>query len=258
VGIEPAAFVLGTRRDSTWGANVWVEDAGSAGSDPEALRLAYASAAAQWADEGRTSHYVVVPATDVPIVDAWFRLSFGLQHVHALREAPALDFQPAARPDIKVRPAKHSDMARLVELDVAFPQHSATSPIFSPIKIPMPHESRQEIEQDLTDARFSPFVVEHAGRIIGTATAASIEVSNSNTKLMRPPSCGFLGFAVVDPEARGLGAGRALADAVLAWSRDQGYEWVATDWRSTNLQADRTWRAAGFRPSFLRLHRKIA
>jgi len=257
-GSQPAAFVLGTRRDSSWGANVWVEDAGSAGSDPDAIRLAYASAAARWADEGRTKHYAVVPATDAPIVEAWFRLSFGLQHVHALREGVAADFQPAAQNDVVVRPARHADMARLVELDVVLPSHSGTSPIFSPLAIPMPHESRQEIEQDLTDPRFTPFVAEHAGRIIGTATAASLEVSNSNSRMMRPPSCGFLGFAVVDPESRGLGAGRALADAVLTWSRDQGYPWVATDWRSTNLEADRTWRAAGFRPTFYRLFRAIA
>lgn len=257
-GIEPAAFVLGTHRDSTWGANVWVEDGGSAGRDPEAIRLAYATAAARWAEEGRTKHYVVTPATDQPIVDAWFRLSFGLQHVHALQRTPDAEFQPAARSDLLVRPAKHADMARLVEMDVVLPQHSARAPIFSTIPVPMPHESRQEIEQDLTDPRFTPFVAEHNGRVVGTATACSLEVSTGNTLLMRPPSCGFLGFAVVDPDARGLGAGRALADAVLAWSRDQGYEWVATDWRSTNLEADRTWRAAGFRPSFVRLFRSIA
>lgn len=257
-GGEPAAFVLGTRRNATWGPNVWVEDAGSAGRDPEAIRQAYASAAAQWANEGRTKQYVVVPATDAPTVDAWFRLSFGLQHVHALREGVAADFQPSMHPDLVVRPARHADMARMVELDVVLPQHSAGSPTFAPVPIPMAHESRQEIEQDLTDPRFTPFVVEHAGRVIGTGTAASLEVSNSNSRMMRPPSCGFLGFAVVDPETRGLGAGRVLADAILAWSRDQGYEWVAADWRSTNLEADRTWRAAGFRPSFLRLYRSIA
>ena len=59
------------------------------------------------------------------------------------------------------------------------------------------------------------------------------------------------------PAAQGLGAGRALGDAVLAWSRDQGYRSVATDWRSANIEADRAWRATGFRPTFRRLHRLI-
>jgi GNAT superfamily N-acetyltransferase len=58
--------------------------------------------------------------------------------------------------------------------------------------------------------------------------------------MIRPLSCGLLGYAAVPPDARGLGAGRALANAILVWAHDQGYEWVATDWRSTNLEADRT------------------
>ena len=40
----------------------------------------------RWVDEGRTSHYAVVPASEPELVDAWFRLGFGHQHVHALRE----------------------------------------------------------------------------------------------------------------------------------------------------------------------------
>ena len=54
-----------------------------------------------------------------------------------------------------------------------------------------------------------------------------------------------------------LGAGRALGDTVLAWARYEGYEAVATDWPSTNLEADRSWRGLGFRPTFRRLHRLI-
>ena len=40
------------------------------------------------------------------------------------------------------------------------------------------------------------------------------------------------------PEARGLGAGRALGEAVLVWARDAGHPTVVTDWRETNLAAE--------------------
>ena len=59
------------------------------------------------------------------------------------------------------------------------------------------------------------------------------------------------------PEARGLGVGKALGETTLAWSRDAGFEAIQTDWRSTNIEADRTWRGLGFRPTFRRLHRLI-
>ena len=57
--------------------------------EPEAARDLYALAATRWVEEGRTSHYAVVPATDPELIDAWFRLGFGQQHVHAIREVPA-------------------------------------------------------------------------------------------------------------------------------------------------------------------------
>jgi len=75
---------------------------------------------------------------------------------------------------------------------------------------------------------------------------------------MRPVSAALLGYAATMPDARGLGAGRALTETFMAWARDEGYQWLATDWRSANLEANRTWRAMGFVPMFDRLHRLIA
>jgi len=252
------AYVLGAPRDAQWGANVWVEDAGSAARDPDALRLAYAAAAETWSAAGWAKHYIVTPATDEDMVDAWFRLSFGLQHVHALRELPPADFELRVRPGLIVRPAERRDIDAMVALDPVLPAHTRRAPVFSDIPIPTPQESRAEVEQDFDDARFSPYVAEFEGRVVGAATFCSLEVSNGNTLMMRPRSAGFLGYAAVAPDARGLGAGRALGDACLIWARDNDYDWVATDWRSTNLEADRTWRAVGFRPTFYRLFRSIA
>ncbi|MGH3255472.1 MAG: GNAT family N-acetyltransferase [Streptosporangiaceae bacterium] len=72
-----------------------------------------------------------------------------------------------------------------------------------------------------------------------------------------PDASGFLAFAAVVPHARGLGAGRALGEAVIAWTAQAGYHCVATDWRVTNLLSSRTWPRLGFAESFLRLHRLI-
>lgn len=256
-GGKAQAYVIGAPKDASWGPNIWVDDAGSAGADPEAIRVAYADAAARWVDRGLTRHYVVTPATDAAIVDAWFSVSFGLQHVHALRELPPPDFEVRAKPGLAVRPAERSDTEAIVELGPVLPTHSARSPVFSQVPIPTDAEARKEIEEEFVDERFASFVAEYEGRVVGAAVLCALDVSNGNTLMMRPVSAGFLGFAVASPDARGLGVGRALADACLVWSRDNGYEWVATDWRSTNIEANRTWRAAGFRPSFLRLYRSI-
>jgi GNAT superfamily N-acetyltransferase len=129
--------------------------------------------------------------------------------------------------------------------------------VFSRLPVDTSEAIEAELRADLVDPTYQFYVAEHEGRVVGTSIACSLEVSSGATGLNRPDHAGYLAYAAVLPEARGLGAGRALGDAVLAWSRDQGYRSVATDWRSTNVEADRAWRGMGFRPTFRRLHRSI-
>jgi len=254
-----SAFVLGTRRpDSIWGPNVWIEDAGSAGTDAEALREAYAASAGRWVEEGRTSHFVVVPATEPRVLEAWFSLGFGKQQVHAVREPVWREFVPALAEGLTVRRAARADLPSLAELDVALPRHQTGSAVFSRLPVPTVEEALADIEADFDNPNYATFVAEFEGRVVGAAIGCSLDLSPGHTALMRPRSAGFLGFAAVLPTARGLGVGRALGETVVAWSRDEGYEWVATDWRSTNVQANRSWLALGFKPTFHRLHRAIA
>ncbi len=251
-------FLLGVPRDASWGPNVWVEPAGHAAVSAELVRDLYAVAAERWVADGLTSHYAVVPATDSTLVDAWFRLGFGHQHVHAIREAPATHEVPAPPAGLVLRLARPEDVDALARLDLALPEHQALSPVFSRLPLPTVEEARAEYESDFDDPRFTTFVAERDGEVIGSAIACAIEVSSSHSSLALPPGAGFLGFAAVLPEARGSGAGRLLGEAVLAWARETGRDWVVTDWRMTNLLSSRTWPRLGFRPTFYRLHRAIA
>lgn len=254
----PVAYVIGApKSDPRWRASVFVDDAGFGGADPEAIREAYAAAAGDWRSAGWTNHYALVSAADAEQIEAWFSLSFGKQHVHALRERADPRYAPDVRSRLTIRRKQQSDIPALAELGRVVPMHVHESPVFSFIHIPSVEESVAEAEADFGDERFTEFVATHQGRVIACAVGCSLELSGMTTRLMRPRNAGFLGHAAVLPEGRGLGAGRAVGQAVIAWSRDEGYEWVATDWRSTNLEANRTWRALGFRPSFFRLHRLI-
>ncbi len=256
---DTAAYLLGGRKpDTAWGPNAWVDEAGNAGADMEAIRVAYGAAARPWVEDGRTSHFVVVPATDEDTVAAWFSVGFGAQHVHALREMPGPDFTPHNPGGLPIRRSTRGDLPVLAELSVELPRHLLGSPVFSRALVPSVSEELAELEADFDDPKLTSFVAEHDGRVVGEAVGCALEVSSLHGPLMRPASCAFLGFVAVLPDARGLGAGRALGDTVMAWARDAGYEWLATEWRSTNIEADRTWRAMGFRPTFLRLHRAIA
>ncbi len=91
---KAAGYVLFTPRSTEqWGPNAWAEDAGSAG-DSEAIREAYAAVAAQLVDGGIRGHWAMTPTSDAESNDAWFSLSFGLQHAYAWQRPVGADFEP--------------------------------------------------------------------------------------------------------------------------------------------------------------------
>jgi GNAT superfamily N-acetyltransferase len=246
-------YLLGTRKDdSRWGANVWVEAAGHAVEEADEIRDLYAGAAARWFDEGRTRQYVLAPASDRALLDAWARLSFGQQHAHGIREIPDVPWPPS------VRLANEQDIDVLVELSPLLADHQARAPVFG---IGLPRESPEEIRadmlEDLPKPEIGDLVAEQNGRVVGAYQLAPVELSGTHTSLARPDGAVLLAWAATRPEVRGSGAGVALMNASFAWAREQGYETMVTDWRETNLLSSRFWPKRGFRRSFLRLYRSI-
>ncbi|HVM68474.1 MAG TPA: GNAT family N-acetyltransferase [Gaiellaceae bacterium] len=248
------AFVLGIRKnDGTWGPNVWVENAGHAALEAEDVRDVYAAAAAQWVDEGRVRHYVLVPATARGLVDAWFRLSFGCQHAHGIREVPAETAWPEG-----VRPAEERDLDALVALAPLLGQHQDRSPVFAAVRRDEDEEAlRQSFREDLESPEVADLVAERGGAVVGAFQNAAVALSGTHSALARPDRAVLLAWAATRPDVRGSGAGLALTQATFAWAREAGYDTIVTDWRETNLLSSRFWPARGFRRTFLRLYRHV-
>jgi GNAT superfamily N-acetyltransferase len=254
-GDEIAGYLLGaTKPAKLWGPNVWVERAGHAVRDPEKVRDLYGHAATTWHEQGLTAHYALVP-DDAELVDAWFRLGFGSQQAHAVRAVPSTPY--AKRAGLTVRRAVRDDVPVLAELDLALPQHQGLSPVFSAGEVPTLEEALADCEETLDDPEYATFVAVHNGRVIGTSIGCSLEKSSAHSGLAQPDNAAFLAFAAVFPDARGLGAGRALGEAVLNWAAKAGYDKVVTDWRVTNLLSSRAWPSLGFVQTFHRLHRLL-
>jgi GNAT superfamily N-acetyltransferase len=246
-------YLIGAAKADDWGPNIWVEAAGQAVDGAEAMRDMYALAAARWVEEGRTAHYVLAPASDVDLLRAWYRLAFGQQHAHGIREV-ATSTTPSK---VTVRRAVRADIPVLAELEVELPRHQGGTPTFAGRTPPTVEECIAEWETDIDSGEYTTFVAEVDGTVVGSAIGCPLEKSSAHTGLSRPDNAGFLGFAAVRPAARGAGAGRALGEAVLAWAGEAGFDSVVTDWRVTNLLSSRAWPALGFAESFLRLHRLI-
>ncbi|MEX2646414.1 MAG: GNAT family N-acetyltransferase [Gaiellaceae bacterium] len=228
--VSELGFLTGApREDPVWGPNVWVELAGHAAEQAEAARDLYALAAQRWVGEGNTRHYVIVPAHDGALLDAWYRLGFGQQHTIFLRMGTH-DPSASSREDRGCRPSRGDQ--------VAPPLPNA------------PRAMRTHPEEDRVAAG-DVLVAERDGSLVGCVYLAVREA-----ELHRPRSA-FLAWAAIVPEARGSGLGLALTQASLAWARSRSYDVIATDWRVTNLLASRFWPARGFRTTFLRLYRSI-
>jgi GNAT superfamily N-acetyltransferase len=253
---EVTGYLLGApKRTEVWGPNIWVEAAGQAATEPETMRDLYAVAAARWVGGGRRAQYVLTPAHDNALVDAWFRLGFGAQHAHAVR--PPREQAPTIPDGVTVRRPVRSDIPALARLDLVLPEHQQQSPVFSAAPVDDLQAMVAEWEDDIDDPSFTPFVAEHAGRVVGSAVGCAVEKSSGHAGLARPDHAALFSFAAVHPEARGHGVGRALGESVLHWAATEGYGTVATDWRVTNLLSSRAWTALGFEMTFLRLHRLI-
>jgi ribosomal protein S18 acetylase RimI-like enzyme len=248
-------YLLASRLEESWGPNAWIELAGHAVREPELVRDLYAQAAAGWVEEGRTRHYVYVPAHDGELVDAWFRLGFGAQHAFGIRELT--DEPPPAIEGVVARVAGERDVDAMVEIGPALPHHQSLSPVFAEYRPDDPDELRAEIAEEMTKPEIGSLVAEVDGRVVGNFVVVPVEVSGAHRGLARPPGFAHLGYAAVLPEARGSGAGLALTAASFAWAREQGYRAMVTDWRVTNLLSSRFWPKRGFRTTFLRMYRSI-
>jgi ribosomal protein S18 acetylase RimI-like enzyme len=254
-GSKVVGYLLGAPKTSpAWGDNIWVESAGHAVEVPELARALYALAATRWVEEGRTAHYALLPSHDRQLLDAWFRLAFGWQHTHAVREPAKAG---PVRDGLVVREPTRDEIPQLARLDMVLPEHQGLSPVFSSGPPDVYEERVADWEEDFDNPKFWNVAVEHGGRLVGSAVGCDLDVTSSHSGPAAPERAAFLGFAAVLPEARGLGVGRALGEAVSQLASEKGYPCIVTDWRETNLLSSRAWRGLGYRDTFTRLHRLV-
>jgi GNAT superfamily N-acetyltransferase len=237
--------------DNRGGTRILSGLAGQAAADPEVSRDLFAAAAGRWHDEGSTRFAVVVPAFDAALVDAWFRVGFGLQFAYGVRESEP---QPPVE-GVTVRAATPEDVTHFARLDRELWEHQARSPSFSDLDVPPLEEFEDEWRDDTFDSpgTFWPFVAEREGEVVGEAL-----LYRRPTGDLRVPEANVdLAHAATYPRHRGTGAGLALAAHAVAWAHDHGFRSLTTDWRSVNLLASRFWPHRGWRTTYLRLYRAI-
>ena len=104
-----------TRRDSQiWGENAWLAHGEYAVESPAMIKPFFSSLAQHQYDSGVRNFYVEVLAGDREVLQEWFELGFGLQHVSAILH----NFTPH-NADVKfmLRRPEERDLPRIAELE---------------------------------------------------------------------------------------------------------------------------------------------
>jgi GNAT superfamily N-acetyltransferase len=248
-GEDMVGFLIGRPRTDPLGTCVWIDLAGHAVREPELVRDLYGVAAERWVAEGLTRHFVFVPDLR-ELVEPWLRLSFGISAALAARESAV---EAGVDAGVTIRLSTPRDLDQVAVFDGLLYAVNAAAPSFSGLSVPEQAESVAEWSDTWDDPRFTLFVAERAGQIVGEL----LLYRRPEGDLRVPPASIDLGHAGTLPELRGSGVGRALTAHAISWAHAHGYETVITDWRMTNLLASRFWPRRGFRETFLRLYRSI-
>jgi GNAT superfamily N-acetyltransferase len=244
------------REDPVWGENIWVEAPGHAVEEAETVRDLYGHAAGRWVEEGRPRHYALVPGSDQDLLGAWWRLSFGKQHAHGVRDIPAKT-EPNIPDGFEIRDPDVAEIEALIDIDLALPEHQRKSPVFGGGRAYTREDSRAEWLETLAAGNEKILIGAQDGRAVACWAIVPTERSGEHRGLLAPDDACFLGFAATLPESRGSGIGVALTEAALKWAHEAGYGTMITDWRETNLLSSRFWPRRGFRTTFFRLYRSV-
>ena len=182
-------------------------------------------AAARWVDDGRTAPLRDACRRPTPaLVDAWFRLGFGHQHVHAIREASAAPGDGPPGPGCRRASPVATTSTRSPGSTSRCPstRRSRRSSRSAPVADPRGDPSRVGRRTSTTRAS-RPSSSSVDGEVIGVRDRLLDRGLVDHTGLALPPGAGFLGFAVgAAGGSRAPARAALLGEAVLDWSRETG------------------------------------
>jgi len=151
---------------------------------------------------------------------------------------------------VTLRPATESDQEQLGRLGGALMrQHHADDPKrFIQVDRPEAGYGRFLVSQ-ISNPESLVMVAEHTGSLVGYVFA---NVEPTNWMELRGP-CGIVQDIFVAEPARGLGAGRELMRAAIAWIRSHDRSQVVLMTKTRNEHAQRMFASLGFRPTMVEM-----
>jgi ribosomal protein S18 acetylase RimI-like enzyme len=218
-----------------WGPHVFLQGTGEA----EEIRGAYARESAEWPP----LHFAIAEATPEAL-DPWYRLGFAQMHAYGVRESGGERLPVAG---VSIRRGGAEEIETALRIDRLITEAQAVAPSYSAVAAEESPD-RAAWAETLAAADTAYFIAEDESGVLGHTTLYEDPI---DTQALH------LASTAVVPAARRRGIGIALTTHALAYTAEEGYPRVKTNWRVTNLGASRFWPARGFQLTHLRLVRRL-
>ncbi|WP_203334467.1 GNAT family N-acetyltransferase [Planococcus beigongshangi] len=250
-------MIANTLNEPQRGRHAWIDYAGyaiAADETPELIRQLYSHLGERLIRLGYFSHFVMTPCGNEKWVEAWFRLCFAHEQVHAL-----LSLEHVAPPpplDSSIRLATKADEAAVRAMSNKIASQVAAAPVWGatlPEMLPDMNDGYAEL-LDEEDVRFWAAFGDDGSIISCLATWPDPE---SETDMKIPANCSTVSCVATQEAARGKGLSSRLLAIALYEAKQSGFKFFETDWRMANLPISNFLPSRGFNPYAYRLHRQI-
>ena len=222
---------------------------------PTLLRLLYADAGAEWVKNGYFDHVLVVPLSEQSLVEQWLEQGFSYEQKYAvlqLKDFEASDI--AERGKVNIRRGDRNDAPLLKKVALWNSIHQAAAPSWQPIT----KETMENIKRSYMglseDREAYLWIAELGERIAGFQVYFR---KDDDLSLSTPLNCAELTAASTNPDMRGKGIGRMLANHCFTEMKEEGFDYLYADWHTPNQIASYFWPRLGFEPFMIRMSRKI-
>ena len=255
VNDELVGYIMGEIKfNNRIGRAAWVPYDGIAireDQSSELIRHLYAKASVLWLEQGCFSHYTLVPIANTVYYEAFLKLSFAIEQVHAVMKIEEYKpFENAADADIRLANKMDSEVLGKMSSIISTFQNSA--PVFIPalpevlVNIKRAFKGLGEEEDVIV------FIAEKDKKELGFQ-----EYEMITPNLMTPDDGIELCTAGTYSSQMGSGIGKKLMNEGCRVIKEKGYGSITTDWRINNLASSTFWPKCGFKPVAYRMIRFI-
>jgi len=222
---------------------------------PTLLRLLYADAGAEWVKNGYFNHVLVVPLSEQSLVEQWLEQGFSYEQKYAVLQLKDFEASDSAeRGKINIRRGDQRDAPLLKKVALWNSIHQAAAPSWHPIT----KETMENIKRSYMDLSEDKeaylWIAELGERIAGFQVYFR---KDDDLSLSTPLNCAELPAASTNPDMRGKGIGRMLANHCFTEMKEEGFDYLYADWHTPNQIASYFWPRLGFEPFMIRMTRKI-